>query len=68
MHLQIKVITPVEIAVADGFLDVALADLDSVVEVGDGSVRHFNLPALLCFYLPLVSFVRQQACESGNSN
>ena len=68
MHLQIKVITPVEIAVADGFHDVVLADLDAGFEVGDGSVRHFNLPALLCFYLPLVSFVRQQACESGNSN
>ena len=66
--LHVEVVTAVEVAVADGFHDVVLADGDAAFEVGDGSVRHFNLPALLCFYLPLVSFVRQQACESGNSN
>jgi hypothetical protein len=47
---------------------VGVADGDAALEVSDGSVRHFNLPALLCFYLPLVSFVRQQACVSGNSS
>ena len=66
--LHVEVVAAVEGAVADGFHDVGVADGDASLKVSDGSVRHFNLPALLCFYLPLVSFVRQQACESGNSS
>ena len=34
---QIKVIAAVEVAVADGFHDVVLADLDTAFEVGDGA-------------------------------
>ena len=37
MFLQVKVVTAVEVAVADGFHDVVLADLDAAVEVGDGA-------------------------------
>ena len=34
---QVKVITPIEVAVADGLHDVVLADLDAALEVGDGA-------------------------------
>ena len=34
---QVKVITPIEVAVADGFHDVVLADGDAAFEVGDGA-------------------------------
>ncbi len=34
---QIKVIAAVEVAVADGFHDVVLADGDAAFEVGDGA-------------------------------
>ena len=37
MFLQIKVITPIKVTVADGFHDVGGADLDAAVEVGDGA-------------------------------
>ena len=37
INLQIKVVAAVEVAVADGFHDVVLADLDAAVEVGDGA-------------------------------
>ncbi len=35
--LQIKIVAAVEVAVADGFHDVVLADLDAAFEVGDGA-------------------------------
>ena len=35
--LHIEVIAAVEVAVADGFHDVVLADLDAAFEVGDGA-------------------------------
>ena len=37
LELQVKVITPVEVTVGDGFHDVGLAHLDAGVEVGDGA-------------------------------
>ncbi len=36
-ELHIKVITPIEVAVAYGFHDVVLADCDAGLEVGDGA-------------------------------
>jgi hypothetical protein len=35
--LHVEVVAAVEIAVADGFHDVVLADLDAAFEVGDGA-------------------------------
>ena len=37
IFLQIKVVAAVEVAVADGFHDVVLADGDAAFEVGDGA-------------------------------
>lgn len=37
MFLQVKIVAAVEVAVADGFHDVVLADLDAALEVGDGA-------------------------------
>ena len=35
--LHVEVVAAVEVAVADGFHDVVLADLDAAFEVGDGA-------------------------------
>ena len=35
--LHVEVVAAVEVAVADGFHDVVLADLDAALEVGDGA-------------------------------
>ena len=35
--LQVKVIAPIEVAVADGFHNVVVADGEAAVEVGDGA-------------------------------
>ena len=35
--LQVKVVTPIQVAVADGFHDVVVADGEAAVEVGDGA-------------------------------
>ena len=37
MFLQVKIVAAVEVAVADGFHDVVLADGDAAFEVGDGA-------------------------------
>ena len=34
---QVKVVTPIQVAVADGFHDVVVADGEAAVEVGDGA-------------------------------
>ncbi len=37
MFLQVKIVAAVEVAVAYGFHDVVLANLDAALEVGDGA-------------------------------